>query len=273
MVYNRDMYLCIDIGGTKTIVALVSHRGKILHSIKFPTVPNQKTFYEQLAQQIRINFVVSETLAIAVAMPGIVENNKCTWLGNLPWRNFDIAKKLNKDFDKPVYVENDANLGALGEARNNAEKNLYFTFSTGIGGGVVSDGKIIKKYQSFEPGHNVYVYHGEKKEWEDLAAASAINKKYGKLVSEIKDRDAWNDITNRMLLGLAPLTASIKPDRIIFGGPLGLELPRYRRQLRKKLSLYLPKNVQMPTLIKARFGSFSVIQGCYLYAKSHQKNR
>lgn len=266
------MYLCIDIGGTKTIIALVNHRGKILHSIKFETIPDQKRFYDNLAQQIRINFVVNETLAITVAMPGIVKDNKCTWLGNLPWKNFDIAKKLTKDFKKPVYVENDANLGALGEARNNPEKNLYFTFSTGIGGGVVSDGKIIKKYQAFEPGHNLYTYHGKQKEWEDFAAASAINQKYGKLVTEITDRDAWNDITDRMLLGLAPLTASIKPDRIIFGGPLGLELPRYRRQLRKKLSFYLPKNVQMPTFVKARHGSFSVIQGCYLYAKSHQKN-
>ena len=266
------MYLCIDIGGTKTIVALVSHRGKILHSIKFPTAPNQKTFYEQLAQQIRINFVVSETLAIAVAMPGIVENNKCTWLGNLPWRNFDIAKKLNKDFDKPVYVENDANLGALGEARNNAEKNLYFTFSTGIGGGVVSDGKIIKKYQTFEPGHNIYVYHGEKKEWEDLAAASAINKKYGKLVSEIKDRDAWNDITDRILLGLAPLTASIKPDRIIFGGPLGLALNTYRAQLKKSLDRELPNKIARPRLMVAKYGSYSVIYGCYYYARIKQSH-
>ncbi len=273
MLYNKSMYLCIDIGGTKTIVALVSSRGKILHSIKFETIPDQKLFYENLVQQLRINFVVSEVEVIAVAMPGIVKDNVCVWLGNLPWKRFDIAKKLTKDFKKPVYVENDANLGALGEARRTPERCLYFTFSTGIGGGVVSDGKIIKKYQDFEPGHTIYTYHGIKKEWEDFAAASSVNQKYGKPVSEITGRDAWNDISDRILLGVAPLTASIKPDRIIFGGPLGLQLPRYRRQLRKKLATLLPKNVTMPRFIKARYGSFSVIQGCYLYAKSHQKNR
>ena len=267
------MYLCIDIGGTKTIVALVNRRGKILHSIKFETIANQTLFYEHLYQQIKVNFSISDVDVISVAMPGIVKNNICTWLGNLPWKKLDIAKKLTKDFDKPTYVENDANLGALGEARRNPEKNLYFTFSTGIGGGIVSDGKIIKRYQDFEPGHNRYTYLGEEREWEDFAAASAINQKYGKLVSEITDRDAWNDIVERILLGLAPLTASIKPDRIIFGGPLGLELPRYRRQLRRELKNRLPKNVRIPRLIKARYGSFSVIQGCYLYAKSHQKAR
>ncbi len=267
------MYLCIDIGGTKTLVALVNHRGKILHSVKFETIKNQKLFYEHLLQQIRVNFCVSNVDVISVAMPGIVKDNVCTWLGNLPWKRFDIAKKLTKDFSKPVYVENDANLGALGEARNNPERNIYFTLSTGIGGGVVSDGKILKKYQDFEPGHNRYTYLGEEREWEDFAAASAINLKYGKRVSEITDRDAWNDIVERILLGLAPLTASIKPDRIIFGGPLGLELSRYRRRLRRELKDRLPKNVRVPQLIKARHGGFSVIHGCYLYAKSHQKTR
>ena len=44
MLYNGIMYLCIDIGGTKTIVALVNARGKILHSVKFETPVDQKKF-------------------------------------------------------------------------------------------------------------------------------------------------------------------------------------------------------------------------------------
>ena len=204
-------------------------------------------------------------------MPGVVKNNYAATLGNLPWTNFDIAKLLEKDLSKPVYVENDANLAAIAEAHRSPFKNLYFTFSTGIGGGVVSEGKIIPKYQNFEPGHNLYTYHGKELEWEDIAAASAVVKRYGKLVTEITDKAAWQDITERILIGIVPLTAAIKPDQIIFGGPLGLELPRYRRALRKQLTENLPKNVHTPRLAKARFGSFSVIRGCYLYAKSHQK--
>ncbi len=271
MVYNKDMYLCIDIGGTKTLIALVNNRGKILHSIKFATIKDQDHFYEQLTDQIRINFVMNNIDTIAVAMPGVVKNNRVLWLGNLPWKNFDIASKLNADYDKPVFVENDANLAALAEAGHSAMRNLYFTFSTGIGGGVVEKGQILKKYQDFEPGHEHYTYHGERPEWEDLAAASAINQKYGKLASEITDRETWTDIAERILLGLAPLTATIKPDRIIFGGPLGLELAHYRRMLKKRLAEALPKNVRVPRLAKARYGSFSVIHGCYIYAKSCQK--
>ncbi len=273
MGYNRAMYLCVDIGGTKTLLALVDKTGKLLHSLKFPTIDNQKKFYSVLKQQIKVNFVMSCIDVISVAMPGIVKNNQAVWLGNLNWHDFDIAKLLNADFDKPVYVENDANLAALAEARGCTGRSLYFTFSTGIGGGVVEDGHLVKRFLEFEPGHNEYVYLGEKAEWEDLAAASAINKKYNKLVNEIIDPQDWQDIVNRMLLGLVPLTTSIKPDRLIFGGPLGLALNTYRDRLRKGLDCELPAKIKRPRLMVAKYGSFSVIYGCYYYAKSQQTRR
>ena len=164
------MYLCIDIGGTKTIIALVDRKGKLLHSVKFPTNVNQDKFYSAVLQQIRINFVLSGIKAIAVAMPGIVKNNRATWLGNLPWHDFDIAKLLKSEFHLPVYVENDANLAALAEAATLSGRSLYFTFSTGIGGGVVQDGALVKRYLDFEPGHIQFTYQKQTEEWEDLAS-------------------------------------------------------------------------------------------------------
>ena len=70
------MYLCIDVGGTKTLIALVNRKGKILHSVKFPTNIDQNAFYDYLSQQIRINFVLTEVVAFSVAMPGIVKDNR-----------------------------------------------------------------------------------------------------------------------------------------------------------------------------------------------------
>lgn len=265
--YNRSMYLCIDIGGTKTIVALLDASGKILHSVRFQTIDNQSRFYIMLKQHIQVNFVLDQVKAISVAMPGIVRKNQAVWLGNLNWHDFDIATLLKADFDKPVYVENDANLAALAEARNNKGRSLYFTFSTGIGGGVVEDGKLVKRYLEFEPGHNEYTLDGKTAEWEDLAAASAIHKKYGRNVDEITDPADWDEIVRRMLLGLVPLVSSIKPDRLIFGGPLGLALDTYRTDLRRELKSKLPSSVAMPRFVVARYGSFSVIYGCYHYAK------
>lgn len=263
------MYLCIDIGGTKTIIALVSTSGEILHSVKFATLLDQNAFYANLLQQIRANFVLSGVKAISIAMPGVIKRNVAVWLGNLPWRNFDIAKMLRADLlNVPVYVENDANLAALAEARLCKGRTVYLTFSTGIGGGIVEDGQLVKRYADFEPGHTEFSYNGKNLEWEDIAAASAINKKYGLLVSDIHDQDMWEEITKRILLGLIPLSTSLKPDRIIFGGPLGLMLPTYRRQLRKELSAKIPEKQKTPRLHIAKYGHLSVIYGCYYYAKS-----
>lgn len=266
------MYLCVDIGGTKTLLALLDQNGKLLHSVKFPTIDNQAKFYSVLRQQIKVNFVMSCIDVISVAMPGIVKNNKAIYLGNLSWHDFDLATLLSQDFQKPVYIENDANLAALAEARSCTGRSLYFTFSTGIGGGVIENGHILKRFQDFEPGHNEYVYLGNKAEWEDLAAASAINKKYGRLVTEITDAADWQDIVNRMLLGIVPLTTSIKPDRIIFGGPLGLALNTYRAQLKKSLDRELPNKIARPRLMVAKYGSYSVIYGCYYYARIKQSH-
>lgn len=264
------MYLCIDIGGTKTLIALLDKRGKLLHSVKFATIFSQTEFYSNLLMQIRANFTTGAFKAISVAMPGIVHHNKAVWLGNLPWRNFDIAAKLTSDFKVPVYVENDANLAGLAEARNCKGRSLYFTFSTGIGGAVIEDGQLVKKYRDFEPGHNLYIYNKKESEWEDLAAASAIRAKFDCNVSDLQD-DAFGEIVSRMLLGLIPLTTSIKPDRIFFGGPLGLNLNRYRKELRRRLAEALPARVSMPRLIIAKYDSLSVIYGCYFYAKDQEK--
>lgn len=269
------MYLCIDIGGTKTLIALVDKDGKILHSVRFATVADQNIFYASLLQQIRVNFVLSGIKAASIAMPGIIKRNQAVWLGNLPWQNFDLATQLKQDLgrDFPIYVENDANLAALAEARLRKGRSLYLTLSTGIGGGIVEDGALVKRYLDFEPGHTEYIWNGERLEWEDIAAASAINKKYGRLVSEIDDRDIWNNITERIALGLVPLITSLKPDCVILGGPLGLMLNAYRKSLRKIIAEQLPPRINQPRLHTAKYADLSVIYGCYYYAKLKQARR
>ena len=104
-----------------------------------------------------------------------------------------------------------------------------------------------------------------------LAAASAIRAKYDCYVSDITDPAAFREIVTRMLLGLTPLTASIKPDRIFFGGPLGLNLNLYRKELRTRLAAALPSRITMPRLITAKYDNLSVIYGCYYYAKEQEK--
>ena len=267
------MYLLIDIGGTKTLLAIADKSGKVLHSFKFPTISDQKLFSKNLIQQIRSNFALSNIKAIGVAMPGIIKRNLAIEMGNLPWKNFDLAKLLKDEFGVNAYIENDANLAALAEAQKQTGRSVYLTFSTGIGGGVIDDGKLSASYKNFEPGHDKYTLNGETAEWEDLAAAKTFHDKYNKNVQDIDEENFWEkEVPEAISVGLIPMIQRLKPDRIIFGGPLGFELNRYRAPLRKILKDQLGKT-PLPRLFVAKFGSFSVIQGCYLYAKAKSTHK
>lgn len=266
------MYLLIDIGGTKTLLSIANASGEPLHSVKFPTLADQNLYAKTLLQQIRTNFALSNIEAIGVAVPGIIENNKIKMLGNLPWKNFDLAKLLKDEFGAPAYLENDANLAALAEAKRLPGRTIYLTFSTGIGGGIIDDDALNKKYRNFEPGHEIYTYDDKKSEWEDLAAAKPFAERHKKFVQDITDKKVWHDeVPVKISLGLIPIIKKYKPDRIIFGGPLGFQLNRYRQPLRKICQDALPGQT-LPRFLIAKYDQFSVIQGCLLYVKTQHSH-
>ncbi|MCL1839897.1 ROK family protein [Candidatus Saccharibacteria bacterium] len=261
------MYLCIDIGGTKTLAALINDRRRVLHSVRFATPSDQDDFFQTLVSTIRANFSLEDLKVISVAIPGPVQDNQILWLGNLPWTNFDLGTKLEKLFNVPVFLENDANLAGIAEAENLPGLSVYLTFSTGIGGSVIKGGVIDPSIQHFEPGHDKYDFNGESVEWEDFASAKAILDHFGKMTEQIKKKSDWVEISCRIATGLRPIIANIHPDRIIFGGPLGLELKKYYQPLEKQLSVALPTGVTMPKLLVAKYKNESVLHGCYLYAQ------
>ena len=264
------MYLCVDVGGTKTIIALLDNRGKILHDVTFPTDKNRDAFYSTLLQQIKANFCLDSIKKAAIALPGVIKNRKPFYFGNLPWKDFDIVKLLRQDLGITFVIENDANLAALGEASKLHGRSIYLTFSTGIGGGIVENGQLAKRFKDFEPGHTEYVFNGRRQEWEDIASGKAIHDHYGRYFSDIHDEDVVTEVAERIRLGLIPLCQSLKPDRVIFGGPVGLELARYRKILKQYLNQECDKT---PRLQIARHGHYAVIHGCYLYAKNHHTNQ
>lgn len=249
------------------MVALVNEGGKIVRSLRFATAFDQRRFFTMLVQEIRIGFCIDRVRVISVAMPGPTENNKVLWLGNLPWVNFDIAKELSEEFGLPVLVENDANLAGLAEAANFRGLSVYLTFSTGVGGGVIRDGKMETSTRIYEPGHDKYEWGGALMEWEDFASAKAVSEYFGKLTSDIAAPEDWQEVAMRIAAGLHSVISSLRPDHIVFGGPLGLALKKYQRYLRKELENQLSPGVKLPKLTVAKLGDKSVIYGCYLYAK------
>lgn len=257
------MYLCIDVGGSKTLLALLDHQGHILHSFRFPTPQDQAYFLNNLSDAIRKHFSAESLDLMLVALPGLVQDGWGRDFGTLPlWPPLPLARILRQQFHCQVILANDADLAGLSETQAYPGRSLYLTFSTGIGGSFYKNGKIPPAFVNFEPGHNHYLWQGQNLAWQDFASARAVRKAYGQNVSAIKDPKIWQEIASRISLGLDPLLFKLSPDRVIFGGPLGLALPKYLPLLQQKLNF-----TPLPPLLPAKFADLSVIQGAFILAQ------
>ena len=256
------MYLAIDIGGTKTLIALFSRRGRVLRRRKFRTPHGSKTFIHELENNLEI-FRKYHIKCVVTAIPGLVQKNYSVKFGNRNWDDIDLINPIKNLFDCPIFFENDANLAALFEGYRLPGKTVFLTFSTGIGGGVVEKNRILPESNAFEPGHKIYSYNGKEKEWEDIAAASAIECAYHvDKATNLRKKEVLEDIAKRVFLGLPDIVNEYHPSTIVLGGPLGKIFWLYSKYLPTDLSVRY-RRPKRPTE--------SVIYGCYLYARQKEQ--
>lgn len=156
--------LAIDIGGTQIRAALFE-RG----SLKPARVERTRTEASKPGVYDRLEALVAsiwpeggQVDAIGIASPGPLDPHTGVIIATpniKEWRNFPLTGKLKARFGVPVVLDNDANLACLGEWQFGAGQGhqdvLYLTISTGIGGGVVSNGRLVQGYHGLagELGH------------------------------------------------------------------------------------------------------------------------
>ncbi len=268
------MYLTIDIGGTKTLIALFSNHGRILREKKFITPVNLRDFLNKLFTQLQY-FTDYQPRNIVVAVPGIVEKNRPIWFGNRDWKNPPLYESIRKLFTCPVYFKNDSDLATLYEASFYPEKRtMFLTFGTGIGGSLTKNGCLTKSSATFEPGHQIVLWRNQEVEWEDIASAKAIRRtNHGQDVTTIKDKHANELIAAKIAIGLVPLLEEKHPEIVIIGGPLG-EIFRYFRPTLNRLVKIGLKNspAKIPKLIKAKKPRRCVSYGAYKLAKQFDRS-
>lgn len=256
------MELAIDIGGTKTLIAVFSRGGRLVRKLKFKTAEKKDKFLLDLARNLRV-FEKYQIKVVVVAIPGTVQKNCSVSFGNRDWGKFSLLDTIKQSFDCPIYFENDANLAAIYESYRLPGKTVFLTFSTGIGGGIAENGVLLLESSDFEPGHVFYTYDGKKAEWEDIAAASAIGKAYKvEAATNLRGKGAMEDIARRVGLGLPDIILHYSPRTIVLGGPLGKIFSLYAK--------YLPKYPGVKYRRPKR-PLESVIYGCYLYGKNADK--
>ncbi len=146
--------LGVDIGGTKVAVGVVDRDGKILAQGRNPMIANGTAEAALEAVTAAIDSLLSTAPggridSIGICAPGPLDPKTGVVLNppNLPcWRNFPLAEKIRAKYSVPVRVDNDANAAALAETRWGAARGFryvfYATIGTGIGTGIVFDGKI-----------------------------------------------------------------------------------------------------------------------------------
>lgn len=166
---ERQRAIAVDLGGTRFRVALFNQQGTILHRRADLTDADagQAAVIDRLITTIRAVMAEAgvepaDIAGIGVGVPGPVD----PWAGvvaqtpNLPgWRNVPVKAIFERALDLPVHVGNDANLAAIGELTFGAGRGvrdlIYLTVSTGIGGGIITGGRLLLGSAGLagEPGH------------------------------------------------------------------------------------------------------------------------
>jgi ROK family protein (putative glucokinase) len=188
-------YIGIDLGGTNIAAGIVDESGAIVKKGSVPTgrtrpseeiVEDMCALAESLMKDTGIG--VSEIHSVGIGSPGVLDREKgvIIYNCNLGFRNVPVRKLIQKHFNLPVYVENDANCAAIAESQAGAAKGyphaIVITIGTGIGGGVIINNRLYTGFNGAggELGHVVIRMNGEacncgrKGCWEAYSSATAL---------------------------------------------------------------------------------------------------
>lgn len=265
------MILAIDVGGTKTLVAVFTNSGKMVKSIKLKTPKDYQKFISSLNATL-LRFDDFKLNYACIALPGKINRQKGIGVafGNLNWSNVAIKKDLKAIIKCPIVIENDANLAGLFEARQvikDYKRVLYLTISTGIGSGITLNGQLDPELIDSEAGHMMIQFGDKMLPWEDFASGRSIYKTYGKLASEISSRKIWKEVSHRFAIGISSLIATIQPDAIIIGGSVGTHFKKYNVLVKRELKNLSTPLTPVPPILQATKPEEAVIYGCFELAK------
>ena len=208
-------YIGIDLGGTGAKAGVVTEDGKII--AKSTASTKEVIGYENIVKVMAditydvmktANITADDVKSIGIGCPGSIDdkNGVVYYSNNIVMENAPIADEMKNYIDKPIYIGNDANCAALGEYwafKDDEMKNfVLITLGTGIGGGVIIDGKLYTGFNGVagELGHTVIQMDGEACScgrrgcWEAYASATALIRDTERAAKENPD-----SVLNKMI--------------------------------------------------------------------------
>lgn len=253
------IYGGIEAGGTKMICVIGNEKGEILDRMQIPTKTPKETVPKMISY-----FKDKDIKALGIACFGPIDLDKnsktygyITSTPKLDWRNYDIVGTFQKELSVPVGFDTDVNGSLLGEITWGCAKGktdaLYITIGTGIGGGVMTNGKLLHGMLHPELGHiklavdrnDTYKgkcpYHGTC--FEGLAAGPAIEERWGHKAVELADDDkVWELESSYIAKALSSYILTLSPQIIILGGGVMHQVqlfPLIRKKVLEELNGYI----------------------------------
>ncbi|MDR2939491.1 MAG: ROK family protein [Clostridiales bacterium] len=188
-------YIGVDLGGTNIAAGLFNESGQFIDKNSIPTQSRREAaeilkdlafLCKGIIEKNKLD--LKEVDSIGIGSPGFCDsdNTVVVYSNNLNFHNVNIKEHINRYIDLPVFLDNDANCAAYGEnlygACAGAQHSITVTLGTGIGGGIISNGKIVrgKSGSGGEIGHTTLVFGGEMCTcgrsgcWEAYASATAL---------------------------------------------------------------------------------------------------
>lgn len=312
----------IDIGATKTKIIMLDPRGRIIARSKIktdsdkvpqPIVERASAAVEELVRSKKKTMAQVEAVAVGICgfsnpRTGVIDISP-----NLHWHNVPFIKLLKNRIKKPVYMANDVNAAAWGEFRYGAGRgveNIVAIFiGSGIGGGIVSNGKLVEGGTGTggEVGHMTFRAGGLKCDCGRLGCYESygggmpmerrmrravrrglspralkiakgdparINTRVIRLAALAGDKTAakiWREAEQALSYLCANLISLLNPDRLVIGGGVLEGNPGLLRTIRKSVDRYgVALSAQHVEVVKSELGDDAVAMGAAALVDLHR---
>ena len=178
------MYIGIDVGGTNLKAGLVDEAGNIVKVERVPLDFQGPERFAEILAELSKRVIQEKVRWVGVGLPGAVDGGDVLFTTNIPMENVPLERLFRKHLDLPLLLGNDADCAAVGEffcgAGKGTEDFGIVTLGTGVGVGIIVDGKLRGGLASSEAGHMVIIQDGEPCNcgrrgcWERYASATGL---------------------------------------------------------------------------------------------------
>lgn len=294
MTLTSPRYIGVDVGGTKTLAVLVelpADRGRpvVLGREMMPSLAASDRALEMITTSVAtlVQRSATEPAAIGVGLAGFVDRRGIVRTApNTPGLvGVDVAAELGRRFDVPAVIDNDANCVAVSAHRllpDGVESLVAVTLGTGIGGGIVLDGRLLRGANGFagEPGHMVVdpdgplCACGQRGCWETVASGTGLGRMAreavaagtapavlaaaggdvaavrGEHVTDLLDSrdpgavEIFTVYAGYVALGVANLILLLDPDVVVLGGGVSAHADLLEELVGSELSRRFPTSVR-----------------------------